>query len=249
MMKSLRILGLAGLIIVTFGASALAFPKSANWGLPEAQFGPGALLNATSASYAAQQSLGSTGIGSSNSASYGALAGYLTANAPFLEMVVNASTISLGTLSTASTATGTGTFHVRAYTDSGYTVQTLNNPPTQEKGYSLSGIPAAAASAVGTEQFGINLVQNQTICATPAPANFGANPAWIPSGTFANGVAAAGYNTCGLFKYVKGDTIAQNNGKGWGETDYTISYIVNISSISRAGSYTMTQDLVAVPVY
>ncbi len=249
-MKSLRLIALTGLILLFGGSTAGALQSSSsNYGVNEAQFGSGGLLNGYSASYKAQQSLGSTGVGTANSATYGAQAGYLTPNAPFLEMVVNPASVNLGTLSTTTTATGTGTFHVRAYTDSGYTVVSMNNPPTQEEGYSLAGMPVAAASAVGTEQFGINLVANLTTCPTPAPANFGAAPVLVPTGAFATGIAATGYDTCGKFKYVKGDTIAQTSGKGWGETDYTISYIINISSITKAGSYNMTQDLVAVPAY
>jgi hypothetical protein len=55
----------------------------------------------------------------------------------------------------------------------------------------------------------------------------------------------AGYNTCGLFKYVKGDTIASSS-KSSGETDYTISYIFNISPTTPGGTYSMNHVLVAV---
>jgi hypothetical protein len=52
-----------------------------------------------------------------------------------------------------------------------------------------------------------------------------------------------------LFKYVKGDVVAQSSSNGWGETDYTISYIANINTVSKAGKYNMTQDLVAVTTF
>jgi hypothetical protein len=249
-MKRLR-LGVMVLVMIG-GATATAWAaqsSSASYQVNEVQFGSGSQLNASSANYQAQQNLGSTAGDTASSAHYGAAAGYLTASDPFLEMVVNPATIDLGTLSSVSTATGTATFHIRAYVDSGYEVVSMNNPPTNEDGAALHSLSTPTASSAGTEQFGINMVQNQTSCATPAPANFGADPVQVPTSAYANGQAASGYNTCGLFKYVKGDMVAQSGSRGWGETDYTISYIVNINGSSKAGRYTLTQDLVAVATY
>jgi hypothetical protein len=223
--------------------------NSTNYQVNEAQFGPGGTLNSTSPNYKARQNLGSTGSGFTSSTTYGANAGFLTPETPFLEMTVTAGNINLGNLSSGSTATGTSTFSIRAYLDSGYSVLTMSDPPKNESGSALNNLASPTASAVGAEQFGINLVQNLTSCPTPAPANFGGDPVLVPSSTFANGQAATGYNTCGLFKYVKGDTIAQNNGRGWGQTNYTISYMVNINATSKAGQYDMVQDLVAVVTY
>jgi hypothetical protein len=221
--------------------------SSANYQVNEVQFGSGGLLNASSPNYQAQQSLGSTAAGNISSADYGAEAGFLTPNAPFLQMVVNPANINLGTLSSATAATGTATFSVRAYVDSGYTVISMNPAPTSNEGVALKSMTTAAASSPGTEQYGINLVQNLTSC--PAPANFGANPVPIPNSSYAHGQAASGYNTCGLYEYNQGAIIAQSGSNGWGETDYTISYLININSVSKAGSYNMTQDLVAVATY
>jgi hypothetical protein len=248
-MKRLRLGVLLGVIVLfSTGGVVAATSSSTNYKVNETQFDSGGLLNGTSANYQAQQSLGATGDGSSCSATYCSEAGFLTGRDPFLEMVVNPATINLGTLSSVSAATGTATFHIRAYLDSGYTVLSMNNPPTNEEGAALTALASPTASAPGTEQFGINLVNNLTTCHS-APANFGANPVLVPSSTFANGIAGSGYDTCGLFKYHAGDVVAQSNGKGWGETDYTISYLVNINSVSKAGSYNMTQDLVAVATY
>jgi hypothetical protein len=248
-MKRLFLGVLIGLLmLLSYAGVYAAQSQSTNYEVNEVQFGAGGLLNASSANYRAQQSVGSTGVGTASSAHYGANAGFLTPNEPFLSMVVSAATINLGTLSTASTATGTATFSVRAYVDSGYVVLSMNNPPVNQNGRYLSTIPTAAASSVGNEQFGMNLVQNLTSCHS-APANFGANPVQIPSSAYANGQAANGYNTCGLFQYNQGDTIAESSGNGWGQTNYTISYIANISQITEDGSYSMTQDLVAVTTF
>lgn len=247
-MKRWYLVIVVGLVVMLNGVVVFALQSSStNYGVNEVQFGPGGLLNATSSHYKAQQSLGSTGVGPLNSAHYGANAGFLTPNVPFLEMVVNSATINLGALSSASTATGTGTFHVRAYVDSGYTVLTMNDPPVQEEGTHLTGLSSPTAPSTGTEQFGMNLVHNISGCGIAIAGS--ADPVQVPSSAFATGAAATGYNTCGLFKYVKGDTVAQSTTQGWGETDYTISYIVNISSITRAGTYNMAEDLVAVTTF
>lgn len=249
-MKRLRLGGIVGLFLLfTTSTVYAAQSSSGNFQVNEVQFGAGASKGATSPNYKADQSLGSTAVGRTGSTNYGADAGFLTPNVPFLEMKVTAANIDLGTLSIITAATGTATFSVRAYVDSGYTVVTMNDVPISENNDTLPGPSSPTASAPGTNQFGINLVRNQTTCPTPAPANFGANPSPVPNSGFATGQAASGYNTCGLFKYVKGDTIVQTGAKGWGQTDYTISYIANISSTMRAGRFQMTQDLVVVATF
>jgi hypothetical protein len=238
-------------LFVAFGTTTAfaAQSKSINYQVNEVQFGAGASLNSSSANYKAQQSLGSTTAGNAKSANYGANTGYLTPSTPFLQMVVNPANINLGSLTSGIPATGTATFSVRTYVDSGYVVLSMNQPPTNEGGYALKNMSTAAASNPGTEQFGINVVSNLTTCANAAPANFGSNPIPIPNANYANGAASTGYNTCGLFKYNPGDVIAGSTSNGWGETDYTISYLVNTAPLTRAGSYTMTQNLVAVATF
>jgi hypothetical protein len=228
----------------TFAAQS----HSTNYEVNEVQFGSGGLVNASSPNYKAQQSVGSTGVGQETGTNYKAYSGFLTPSDPFLSIIVNGSNLSLGQITTSTAATGTGTFSVTAYVDSGYVVESVNNPPTAGP-HTINAMTSAAASSPGTEQFGINMVQNQTSCATPAPANFGANPVPEPNSSFANGIAATGYNTCGLFKYNPGDVIAESSGNGWGETNYTISYLMNVSASTPGGTYTMTENLVAVATY
>jgi len=249
-MKRLRLGVILGLVVL-FGTPVAfaAQSSSTNYEVNEVQFDSGGLLNASSPNYQAQQSAGSTTAGSACGTLYCADNGFLTGSDPFLQMVVTPATINLGTLSSAGTATGFANFSIRAYLDSGYIIVSMNNPPSDNEGTTLNALSSPTASSVGSEQFGINLVRNLTTCANPAPTNYGADPSLVPSSTFANGIAAPGYNTCGLFKYHKGDTIAENNGKGWGETDYEISYMININPVSKAGVYSMTQDLVAVATY
>ena len=244
-------LGMLTALAVTLATAPVyaAQSSSPNYEVNEVQFGPGGLLKGSSPNYQAQESLGSNVVGNATSPNYGVAGGFLTPNEPYLQMSTGGTNLDLGTLSSASASYGTTTFSVRTYIDSGYVVMSMSNPPTQEEGAALKALTSPTASSPGSEQFGINLVQNLTSCTNPAPANFGANPVPVPNSSFATGQAASGYNTCGLYKYHAGDVIAQSSGKGWGETDFTISYLININSLSKAGHYSMVQDLVAVPTY
>lgn len=220
--------------------------SSSNYKVEEVFFGSGGELDAQSASYRAQQSAGALGVGTTSSANYDAEAGFLTINEPYLELFVNNATVDLGTLSTSSTGTGTGSFWVRAYLTGTYSVYTMSQPPTSEGGSVLDAKTVLGAPSVGTEEFGINLVDNTT-------PNIGTNPTNVPDNTFADGEAAPGYDTPDQFKYNPGDIIARSaataGNQAVGRTDYTISYMANISGITPAGSYSMVHDIVLVGTF
>lgn len=245
-MKWLRYLGLAPPLVFLLSGVALAQYSSTNYQANEVFFGSGGDTNQSSANYSASVSAGSLGVGRYSSTNYQAYSGFLTPNEPFLELGIDTAAVNLGPVDPATTQTGSADFHVRAYVDSGYTVQTLSQPPLYTSGinsHTLTAMVAQASSAAGTEQFGINLVHNTS------PANFGSDPSPQPNGTFATGIAAPGYDTTNQFKYVVGDTVAESGSSGWGLTNYTISYIANASIITPAGIYQMVQDLVAVATY
>ncbi len=233
------LIGLVYLFLSSHRVSAQL--TSPNYKVEETQFGIGGDLDSASTSYKAQLSAGANAAGFVSSSSFWANGGYLTARQEYLEMMVNVATIDLGTLSTASTATGTATFYVRAYSSSGYTVQTVTPPPTNGTAQ-LAPMTVAGSPVIGTEQFGINLVANTS------PIAFGANPAPVPDSTFAYGAAATGYGTTNQFKYNAGDIIATAP-KGVGRTNYTISYIANMAPLTRGGLYTVDQVLVVVASY
>jgi hypothetical protein len=236
-------------LVLTLATSLLAVSSvfaqytSSNYKAEETFFGSGGELDASSSNYKAQSSVGALGVGYGSSTSYQAYSGFLTPNEPFLEMTVGTSLVDLGVLDSTAAKTGTATFAVRAYTNSGYTVATVSPPPQTSTGVTLTPMSSQGASTPGAEQFGINLRANTS------PATFGADPSLQPDSTFANGAAATGYSTANQYKYNQGDVIAQTNTSGWGQTNYTISYIANITSITRAGAYTMNHDLVVVPTY
>lgn len=242
---------LALIAVFIFAASPLANAQqssSSNYQVNEVFFGTGGELNACSSTYCSKQAAGETGVGNTSSANYQAQGGFNTDRTPFIEFIVTAGSTDLGVLSTGNAATATGTFSVKTYLSSGYVVQTVSDPPTNTLPNKpmLNALASPSASSPGTEQFGINLVANNPGCG--APTTFGANPIQIPDNTYSFGTVASGYNTCGLFKYVKGDTIAQSS-KSSGETDYTISYLFNISNVTAAGEYQFHHVLVATSTY
>lgn len=249
----MRIKQTVGTLITTLVISCLltgpvlAQYSSPNYRVEEAFFGTGGELDANSTNYNARQSAGSLAAGNTSSTNFDAFAGFVTPEEPFLALVVTAATIDLGLLEENSTATGNGTFSVRTYLSSAYSVKTMSQPPTSEGGAVLNGMSSQAASSAGTEQFGINLVANT------APVTFGANAANVPDNTFADGEVAPGYDAANLFKYVVGDTIARSpktaGNPAVGQTDYTLSYIANIAPLTEAGRYTMVHDIVVVATY
>jgi hypothetical protein len=249
-MKRLRLpLSLVPFVMLVFGGVAFAQYSSSNYKSNEVFFGSGGDTGQSSANYKAQASAGALGVGRYSSTTYQAFSGFLTPNEPFLEMQIDtAGPVNLGTLSTTTTATGTAAFHVRAYIDSGYTVQIVSQPPSFTSGaasHTLTGMSSQSNAVTNTEQFGINLKANTS------PATFGSDPSPQPNGTFATGVAATGYEIANQYKYVVGDVIAQtpSGSSGWGLTNYTISYVADINTVTPAGNYSMVQDLVVVATF
>lgn len=236
------------LIAALISSPVAAQYSSGNYKANEVFFGNGGDNNLSSPNYKAQAASGVLGVGRYSSSNYQAYSGFLTPNEPFLEFHIDTSTVDLGTLDLSSTKTGTANFHVRAYINTGYTVQTVSQPPSYTSGlvsHTLSAMTTQGLAVTGTEQFGINLVHNTS------PANFGSDPSPQPDGSYATGIAAPGYDTTNKFKYVVGDIVAQtpSGSSGWGQTNFTVSYIANQGPFTPAGNYTMNHDLVVVATY
>lgn len=234
--------------MILFSGVTFAQYSSGHYKANEVFFGSGGDTNQASNNYNASVSAGALGVGRYASTNYQAYSGFLTPGDPFLEMGIDTSSVNMGGLDPGNTVTGQADFHVRAYVNSGYTVQILSQPPSYTTGsqtHTLTAMATQGSSTMGTEQFGINLVHNTL------PATFGNDPSPQPSNTYATGIAAPGYDTANQFKYVVGDTVAltPSGSSGWGLTNYTISYIANSSILTPAGNYQMVQDLVVVATY
>lgn len=240
--KVVRILALA--VLATFGWTGVVLAvqsSSSNYSVNEVFFGTGGSLQDCSTNYCAKLSVGETGVGNTSSTNYQAQAGFNTDRTPFLEFIVANTSVDVGVLTSTTTKRANATFSVRTYLSSGYTVKQTSPGPTNGS-YTLAGMPVAGPSAPGTEQFGINLRANTS------PAVFGTDPTQNPDVTYSHGQVAAGYNTPNQYKYAQNDTIAYAD-QSSGETDYTISYIFNVSNLTAGGTYTLRHILVATATF
>jgi len=223
-----------GFVSAAYGDSL----KSAHYQIDESFVGGSGLVQSSSANYKEGESIGDTGIGNSASANYQTNSGYTTTNDPALSFAVNTASANFGSFSPSAAATTTSTFQVSNYTSYGYVVQIVGNPPSNGN-HTLSAMTTTGPSQAGVEQFGINLVANTS------PVSFGANPV---QGIAGAGTAAANYNTSNSYRYVSGETVATAP-KSSGVTTYTISYLVNVSSLTPGGQYTSSQVLVCTGTY
>lgn len=226
--------------VVSFGwFSASAVLKSSNYQFIETSLGGTGLTSTKSADFQSSQSGGITGVGTSSDGTVKVEAGNLTTNDPALSFSVLSGNVSFGSFSPTATAIANASFEATDYTSYGYIVQVYGTPPTNSSGYQITPMSTTAASEVGIEQYGINLVANTV------PQSFGANPNY---GQFGSGTVAANYDTANDFRFVSGDEIA-SSGQSSGQTIYTISYIVNVSDITPGGQYTATQNIICTGTY
>lgn len=212
---------------------------SANYQVTDTQFGAGS-TNGCSTDYCAAGTAGDLIVGKSSSAHYAAEFGSDTQDMPLLEVIASDPASNFGTLSTATTASTSMTVDVEAYEVSGYTIQISGNPPSQGI-HMLDALSTPTEAQPGIEQFGINTVANTY-------PSVGANPVEVPDSTFSFGEAATGYGTPNEYQYSDGAIIAQSDSSS-GETNYTISMILNISNVTPAGQYTGSYSAIVVPVY
>lgn len=244
-MKRKRVLGVViSVMMITvapMGIAAAQSSSSPNYQVDESFIGTGGLIDSSSPNYSGSESIGDTAVGEGSSANFQTQSGATTTDEPRLAFAVSTSNLNFGALSTSTAVTATASFSVLNYTSYGYVVQTIGTPPSSG-GHTLTAMASTTTSQVGTEQFGMNLVANT------APTTFGVNPTQVPSGSFSSGAAASGYNTANNYRYVNGETIALAAASS-GQTDYTISYIINASNQTPGGTYTGTQSLVCTGTY
>jgi hypothetical protein len=212
---------------------------SSSYSVDQVFFGNGGELNACSASYCTKQAAGETTVGNTSSTTYQAQTGFNIDRQEYIEFNVTNANVDLGTVTSGAVAKGSANFYVKAYLSSGYNV-TVNGPAPTNSGHQITPM-TGSGSTPGTEQFGINLVANSS-------PSVGASPVQVPSTAYSFGVAATGYDTANTYKYNNGDIIASAP-KSSGETDYTISYIMNISNVTPGGTYTTAQSLVATATF
>jgi hypothetical protein len=220
---------LVALITLSSIASVAAdSAESTNYQVNEVQIGSGSSLHDCSSNYCAKTSTGDLTVGDTSSSNYKSVASFNTSDTPLLEVIVTGGEHDLGVLDTDTTASLTEEIKVRNYLSNGYVMQISGAPPSVP-GHTLNRLTSQSTSQPGTEQFGINLADNTT-------PDIGAVPIQVPSGAFSYGTVATSYASPDLFMYNNGDIIGQSVSES-GETDYTLSMILNISSLTPAGKY------------
>ena len=236
---------LAGLLGSTLLVSPSVFanvPSSTNYRFDETSVGVSSLLESSSTNFRATSGAGDTAVGSGESANFQTEQGSKTTPDPNLTVSMTSTAANFGTFSPSAPKTATATFSVINYTSFGYVVQ-VAGPPPKSGNRELQAMGATATSQPGVEQFGINLVANTS------PSSFGANP---QNGTAPNdfgfGAAATNYATPNEFRYVPGETIASAP-KSSGKTDYTISYLINVTPLTPGGVYVTDQTLIVTGTY
>lgn len=230
------------LCLVVFGASApftdVHALQSSNYRFDESAIGVGGMGESSSTNYKASEDIGAPVIGNAASTNYQVDAGTKTTHDPTLSFEVTNANVDFGSFTPSSAATTTSTFSVSNYTSYGYVVQIIGTPPSNGS-HTISPLATATTSQAGVEQFGINLVANT------APTSVGANP---NNGQFGFGAAATNYNTPNQYRFVSGETIASAP-KSSGTTMYTLSYLVNVASLTPGGKYTSSQTIVVTGSY
>ncbi len=138
----------------------------------------------------------------------------------------------MGALSENGTLTAQSQFAVGTNATDGFIVTANGNPLTAGTNV-IDGIANPSESLMGSNQFGINLVENSDL-------NIGHDP----EGIWANANPTADYGQSNVFKYVSGDVIASSPNVSLMKK-FTISYIANVSPSLRAGVYTTTITYIA----
>lgn len=138
----------------------------------------------------------------------------------------------LGELSSESTLTAQSQMAVGTNASGGFAIVTHGTPLSAGTNV-IPGLAEPTLSQVGTNQFGINLVEN-TIPAV------GLNP----EGEWANAVPASDYSQPDLYKFVPGDIVAYSPNVSLMKK-FTVSYIVNTSPDLLPGVYSTTVNYIA----
>ena len=240
--------GVLGVVVaggILFASVANAFAESSisssqNYQATELQFGSGDNSETCDGSYCASTSVGGMASGESKSSKYVAAFGDIPEGQPLLEVIVDNGTSDLGEFSPSQTSYKTISVKVRNYLSEGYIIQLMGSP-LKHRAHTIASLSEPTASQVGKEQFGVNVVANTT-------PFVGKNPVQVPSSEFSFGRAADNYATPDRFMYKSGDVVALSD-SSTGETDYTISMIVNVAASTPAGRYTSDFSAVVIPSY
>lgn len=241
----LRVMGWGALFVILTYSFVVHVPsvvaqslKSSNFRFDETAVGAGGLNQSNSTNYQSSNSTGDLSVGNTASGNYQIDTGSQTTNDPTLSFALNNADINFGSFTASNASVTTANFSVSNYTSYGYVVQIAGNAPSNGT-HTLDAMTIKGPSQAGIEQFGVNLVANTL------PTSVGANP---NNGQFGFGVAAPAYATSNEYRYVSGETIAFAP-KSSGVTTYTLSYLINVASLTPGGQYKSNQTLIVTGTY
>jgi hypothetical protein len=241
----LRVMGWGALFVILTYSFVVHVPsvvaqslKSSNFRFDETAVGAGGLNQSNSTNYQSSNSTGDLSVGNTASGNYQIDTGSQTTNDPTLSFALNNADINFGSFTASNASVTTANFSVSNYTSYGYVVQIAGTAPSNGT-HTLDAMTIKGPSQAGIEQFGVNLVANTL------PTSVGANP---NNGQFGFGVAAPAYATSNEYRYVSGETIAFAP-KSSGVTTYTLSYLINVASLTPGGQYKSNQTLIVTGTY
>lgn len=231
-------MAVVGCVFAATGIASAQSLQSPSYRFDESVIGAGGLNQSNSANYQARSSAGQLAIGNSASENLQVEAGDQTTDDPALSFSFNDADAQLGNLTAAAATMTTASFSVSNYTSYGYVIYLIGDVPTNGN-HQLPAMTEAGPSQTGIEQFGVNLVANTD------PQSIGANP---NHGLFGLGSATPNYGTPNQFRYVSGEAIATAPASS-GVTTYTLSYLVNVDSLTPGGKYGSKQTIVVTGTY
>ncbi len=138
----------------------------------------------------------------------------------------------MGQLNSQSTLLAQSQMAVGTNASGGFAI-TANGTPMSAGTNIIDSPSSPTASMPGTNQFGLNLVANDS-------PNVGSDP----EGTWANALPAVDYAIPNRYKYVPGDVVAFSPNVSLMKK-FTVSYVLNSSEDLRAGVYTTTITYIA----
>lgn len=212
--------------------------QSANYQFDESVIGAGGMIQSGSANYRASSTSGNLTVGNSASGNFQIDTGSPTSPDPTLSFAINNNDADFGSFTASGATVTTATFAVSNYTSYGYVAHIFGEPPSNGD-HTIAPMIETDPSQPGVEQFGINLVANTL------PVSVGANP---DNGDFGFGEAAPNYGISNEYRYVSGETIALAP-KSSGVTEYTLSYLVNVESLTPGGKYASDQTIIVTGTY
>ena len=138
----------------------------------------------------------------------------------------------MGALNSNSTLKAYSQMAVGTNASGGFAI-TANGTPMSAATNVIESPSSPTESLPGTNQFGINLVENSN-------PGVGQNP----EGEYANAIPSPNYSTPNMYMYIPGDVVAYSPNVSLMKK-FTVSYILNASPSLRAGVYTSTMTFVA----